>query len=242
MPLLVKVRSFLRNLLSSRSVEADLEQEVHAHLEMLVEENICSGMSPLEAQRAANIELGGIEQVKERVREERIGNWLHSVLSDCRYGVRQLRKNPGFAAVAVLTLALGIGANTAIFSVVQGVLLAPLPYREPDRLVTVWLNNFRLKSTTYLSYRDFMDWERADPPFEKVSAYASRSFDLSSPGNPEHLEGREISSNFLSTLGVGLAMGREFSAEEDRYGGAPVAIISNGLWRDRLGGSALALG
>ena len=165
-----------------------------------------------------------------------------SLLKDIRYGVRNLASTPGFTAVAVLTLALGIGANTAIFSVLQGVLLAPLPYREPDRLVTVWLNNFRLNSPTNLSYRDFMDWESGAPPFEKMSAYAFRSFDLSSPGNPEHLEGREISSNFLSTLGVRLALGREFSAEEDRNGGAPAVIISSGLWRDRFGSSAAALG
>jgi putative ABC transport system permease protein len=167
---------------------------------------------------------------------------LDGLLKDIGYGVRNLARTPGFSAVAVLTLALGIGANTAIFSVVQGVLLAPLPYREPDRLVTVWLNNFRLKSPTNLSYRDFMDWERGAPPFEKMAAYAWRSFDLSSPGNPEHLAGREISANFLSTLGTGLALGRQFSAEEDRNGGARVAIISNGLWRDRFGGSGTAIG
>jgi predicted permease len=167
---------------------------------------------------------------------------VETLIQDLRFGLRIFRKSPGFTAIAILTLALGIGANTAIFSIVQGVLLAPLPYREPDRLVTVWLNNFRLKSPTDLSYRDFMDWEHGAPPFEKMSAYAWRSFDLSSPGNPEHLAGREISSGFLSTLGVGLALGREFSKEEDRNGGAPVAIISNGLWRDRFGGSATALG
>src|SRR6266851_4514822 len=138
MPLLVKTRSFLRNLFLPRRVEVDLDKEVHSHLEMLIEENIRAGMPPPEAQRAATIELGGIEQVKEQVREERLGNWLHSVLSDCRYGLRQLRKNPGATAVMVFTLALGIGATTAIFSVVYGVLLRPLPYTDANRIMAVF--------------------------------------------------------------------------------------------------------
>src|SRR5712691_1234771 len=135
MPLLLKVRSFLRNLFLSRRVEVDLDEEVRSHLEMLIEENIRAGMSSKEAQRAARMELGGIEQVKEQVREKRMGVWLFTVVSDCGYGLRQLRKNPGFTVVAVLTLALGIGATTAIFSVVYGVLLRPLPYSNADRIM-----------------------------------------------------------------------------------------------------------
>src|SRR5439155_17855028 len=138
MPLFVKAGSFLRNLFSSRRVEADLDEEVHSHLEMLVEENIRAGMPPKEAKRAARIELGGIEQVKEQVRETRIGNWIPSVVSDARYGLRQLRKNPGFTAVAILTLALGIGANTAIFSHVNALILRPFSLPNLDRVVAVW--------------------------------------------------------------------------------------------------------
>jgi predicted permease len=220
----------------------ELEKEIQHHLQMAAKERAERGASARDAEAGARREFGNVELVKEATRDTWGWRWLKDLYGDLRYGMRTLGKNKGFAAVAILTLAMGIGANTAIFSVVQGVLLAPLPYSEPDRLVTVWLNNFRLKSPTELSYRDFLDWQRGAPPFEKISAYAWRSFDLSSPGNPEHLEGREISSNFLSTLGVGLALGREFSAEEDRNGGAPVALISNGLWRDRFGGSATALG
>ena len=159
-----------------------------------------------------------------------------------RYALRQLRRNPGFAVVAVLTLALGIGANTAIFSVLDGVVLAPLPYRQPDRLVVVALYNRSLRYATDLSYPDFLDWQRNSRSFEQIAAFTPRGFDLASPGAPEHLDGNEISASFFSTLGVKLALGRDFSQEEDRYGGTPAAIISNRLWQDRFAANPAALG
>src|SRR5258708_38023341 len=135
MTLFVKALSFFRNLLFSQRVEADLDAEVRSHLEMLTEENVRAGMAGAEAQRAAQIELGGIEQVKEQVRSERIGNWLQSVIVDFRFALRQLRKFPGFTAVVVLTLALGIGSNTAIFSVWNFLLLPVLPFLRPSELL-----------------------------------------------------------------------------------------------------------
>jgi predicted permease len=158
------------------------------------------------------------------------------------YGLRQLRRNPGFAAVAVLTLALGIGANTAIFSVLDGVVLSPLPYREPDRLAVVALYNRNLKYATNLSYPDFLDWQRSTRSFQQIAAFASQGFDLTNPGTPEHLPGNEVSSTFFSTLGVKLALGRNFSPQEDRFGGMSAAIISDGLWQDRFDGNPAALG
>jgi hypothetical protein len=134
MPLFTKARSFLRNIFFPNHGEADLDHEVQSNLQLLTDENIRAGMPPTEAHRAACIELGGAEQVKEQVREQQIGNWLRSVLSDFRYGFRQLRKNPGFTAVAVLTLALGIGATTSIFTLVQQVMLRSLPVARPDQL------------------------------------------------------------------------------------------------------------
>jgi hypothetical protein len=156
--------------------------------------------------------------------------------------IRILTKSPGFAAVAVLTLALGIGANTAIFSVFEGVVLAPLPYREPDLLVMALLYNRTLKYATYLSYPDFLDWQRGSRSFEQVAAFRGQGFDLTSPGAPEHVDGKEVSSSFFGTLGARLVLGRDFSPEEDRTRGMSAVVISNRLWQDRFSGSQAALG
>src|SRR5215831_13014836 len=138
MRLYVKARSFLRNLFLTERVEQDLGLEVHSHLQLLIDENLRAGMSRQEAQRAARMELGGAEQVKQQVRERRLGESLHSWITDCRFGARQLYKNPGFTLTVVLTLALSVGANTAIFSLVNALLLKRLPYDHPERIGTIY--------------------------------------------------------------------------------------------------------
>ncbi len=168
--------------------------------------------------------------------------WLDRFAREVRYACRSLRKSPGFAAAAIVTLALGIGANTAIFSALEGVVLAPLPYREPDRLVIVALYNRSLKYATYLAYPDFLDWQRTARSFEQIAAFKPLGFDLTNPGSPEHVNGYEVSSGFFSTLGVQFALGRSFSANEDRIGGMPAAVISDRLWRDRFGRNPAAVG
>ena len=146
------------------------------------------------------------------------------------------------ATAAVATLALGIGANTAIFSVLEGVVLKPLPFPQPDRLVIVALFNRSLGYATYLSYPDFVDWQRNARSFERIAAFTNDGFDLTAPGLPEHLDGKEVSANFFSTLGVQLAFGRSFSPNEDRIGGAPAAVISNRIAQERFAGGPAALG
>ncbi|MGC1620554.1 MAG: ABC transporter permease, partial [Candidatus Acidiferrum sp.] len=164
------------------------------------------------------------------------------MLQDLRFAFRMLRKSPGFTAVAVLTLALGIGANSAMFSVVDGVLLAPLPYSQPDRLVVVWENNLHFKHTVWPSYPNFQDWRRSAGSFQQMAALRWQNYNLTSPGTPEHALGEDVSADFFTTLGVELALGRNFSQQEDQRGGAPVVIVSNRLWKNRLSGSAEALG
>jgi predicted permease len=221
--------------------ERDLSDELRHHFDEQVAANIASGMSPKNARRQATLQFGALEGVKKDCREQRRGFWFEALVTDVRYALRTLRKNPGFAAIAILTLALGIGANTAMFSVIQGVLFAPLPYSGPDRLVMVWENNPRFPRV-WVSYPNFLDWQRTVHSFQQMAASIEHGVDLSAPGAPAHLKGKAVSSGFFHTLGVRLALGREFSPEEDRHGGTPAVIISHGLWRDRFNGSSAALG
>ena len=170
MSLKVKARSLFRNLFRSRHVEADLDQEIHSHLDLLVDENIRAGMPPKEALRAAWLELGGIDQVKDKVRADRMGNWLRSVLSDCRYALRQLRSIPGFTAIAILTLALGVGANTAIFSFSDAILLRPLPVIRPAEVLTV-ADATPDKALEGLSFPDYIDIRDNSTSFSALLAY-----------------------------------------------------------------------
>jgi putative ABC transport system permease protein len=235
MPLFVKFQSFLRNLFFRR-VEADLDQEVHAHLQLLTAENIRAGMPPLEAQRAARIELGGIEQVKEQVREERLGTWLRSVFSDCRYGLRQLRKNPGATAVMVFTLALAIGATTAIFSVVYGVLLRPLPYTDSSRIMAIFEVNSK-GGWSHLADPNFDDFRDQNRSFQAIAKYSANTASVSGASQPTRTMVASISPDFLKVFGVQPVVGRDFSAGDGKKGAAPTVLVSHEYWTQYLGSS-----
>jgi putative ABC transport system permease protein len=198
-------------------------------------------MSPQQARRAARIELGGIDQVKEQVSEIRIGNWLHSVISDVRYAVRQIAKSPGFTIVSVLTLALAIGANTALFSVINGVLLNPLPYPHPEQLITLHESkpNF---NTGSISYPNFLDWQKDNRTLSSMAISRGSSFSLTNLGEAEQVQAQLITSDFFPILGVNPVLGRNFLPADDQIGAAAVALVSAGFWKRKFGSAPDILG
>ncbi len=155
-------------------------------------------------------------------------------LQDLRYGLRRLAKSPGFTVVAIVTLAMGIGANTAIFSVVNGVLISPLPFRNADRIVSLFqdLPDFRKGS---FSYPNFLDWQRDNRVFESMAAYRWANGTITGGGQPENVSARSVSAAFFTILGVNPILGRNFTVEDDRRGAAPTVLISEGLWQRKFG-------
>ena len=245
MSLLPRLSSLGRNLLHKPRMERDLGDEVRSYVEMLTDEKVRAGLSPLEARRRALIELGGVEQVKEQVREIRIGTLLETLFQDLRYGVRTLAKNPGFTAVAVLALALGIGANSAIFSVVYGVLFRPLPYSAADRLALVYMR-FSPQNTEHgtMSIADYLDWKAQNRAFEDPALFSHSGwlFEITGAGDPEQVPGAVASAGFFSVLQASPLIGRVFHAGEDRPTSAPVVVLSEALWRRRFGGDPNVMG
>jgi len=247
MPLPAKARSFLRNLFFTRRAEEDLDQEVRSHLQMLMDEKLRAGMGREEAERAARLELGGTEQVKEQVREKRLGNGLHSVSSDCRFGLRQLRKNPGFTLTVVLTLALSVGANTAIFSLVNALLLKSLPYPHPERMGTIYT---RITGSSGASDErhnvNGEQWEllRDNVPAltSAVSSVGTTGVNLKGGAHVGYAHDGRVSAHYLDVLGLQPILGRNFSDDEDRPHGPKAAILSYSLWRNVFGADPGILG
>ncbi len=234
---------FLRfaSLFRQAHLDRDLDAEMASHLAFATDENLQHGMPPREARRQALIHFGGTQQARENHRDSRGFPALEVLLQDLRFALRMLRKNPGFTVIAILTLALGIGANSALFSAVNGVLLNPLPYDHPERLVAVYAQtpDFRFSS---ISYPNFLDWCRYNHSFSDLAAFRMDNFNLTGMGEPERLKANMVSASFFTLLGVKPVIGRSFVDQEDQLGGAPVALISEGLWKRKFSSSPDVVG
>ena len=226
---------------SRKKWERELSEEMRDHVERQTAANVAAGMNAQEARRQATLEFGGAEAVKENCREQRSGFWLETLVTDVRYGIRMMLRTPGFTIVAILTLALGIGANTAIFSVVDGVLLNPLPFPQPEQLVTLSESkpNFATGSISYLNFRD---WQRNNHTFSSMAISRPISFSLTGTGEAEQLQAELLSSDYFSLLGVKPVIGRLFAPGEDEVGAARIVLINAGLWKRKFGSSPEVLG
>jgi predicted permease len=225
-------------------MEEQLEKELRFHIEQHSADLIAQGQSPAAARRQARLALGGPEQVKEHCRDARGTRWLEDLWQDFRYALRTLRQRPGFAAVALLTLALGIGATTVMFTVINGVLLKPYPFPQPGRLVS--LQEKTDWSTPYgniwaFTYPNYLDCKR-DSRSLGMAAWRWNGGTVSEPGEAAFVDSYQVSSEVFSILGVPLLKGRAFLPEDDRPGAAPVAIVSQDLWHSRFGGNLSAIG
>jgi predicted permease len=239
------LRAFLSRLkepLIRERQDRDLTLELETHLQMLTDDKIRAGIPPEEARRQARIALGGAQCIKENCHDARGSRRLEDLWHDLRYALRTLRRQPGFAAVALLTLALGTGATTVMFTLIDSVLLKPLPYPDPDRLVSVHVRTERFGDSLRFSYPDFLDLNRDSRSLTHIAAWTDGGGTVTEPGEPQYALGREISSGMFSALGIPLFRGRAFLPAEDRPGGPPVIVISYGLWQRLYAGRAAAIG
>jgi predicted permease len=227
----------------NRQREEEIDRELRDHLELEAAEQRDSGLAPDDARHAAQRAFGNTTLVAEEIREARVFGWLGSVSQDVRYGARMLRKNPGFAAAAVCTLALGIGANTAIFTVVNAVLLNRSPYADASRLVMLWEQKPALGwYQNIVSAANFIDWRSQNHVFQGMAAISQGFFDVGVTGEPLEVRGEQVSADFFPVLGAHAALGRTFTSEDDQPGGPRVVVLSNQLWKERFGGDAALIG
>ncbi|HEX9967814.1 MAG TPA: ABC transporter permease, partial [Solirubrobacterales bacterium] len=241
-----RLRAFLLRLAAMfdrERLDRELAAELESHLALHIDDNLRSGLTPGEARRQALLKLGGVAQAEERYRDRRGIPLLEHLVRDLLFGARMLRRNPGFTAVAVLTLGLGIGANTAIFSVVNAVLLRPLPYPRSGDLVLVWATNTETGDTEDVaSYPDFEEWQARSRSFERMAAFTTRGMTLSDGDQTEMVAAVQATPGFFELLGVAPALGRTFRPGEEQEGAPKVAILSDGSWRRYLGGRPDVLG
>jgi predicted permease len=221
-------------LFRQRELDRQIDEEILAHLELAELDARAAGLRPDEAREAARRNFGGIEQMKEDHRDHRSVQWIDNLLRDLRYGLASLARNPGFATVAIGLLALGIGANSAMFSIVDTVLLKPLPFPEPERMVRLWESTPQgHNGTTTLT---FLDWKRQTELFDAVSVENSEKVAMATGGDPIRVSGKTVSADYFQVFGVSPQIGRAFAHGEDQPGAARVAVLSNVFWRKQFAG------
>src|SRR5579863_8736004 len=244
------IRSYLERILRGwprrPPPEEGLDQELRAYVDLVADERVVSGMAPGEARRTALAEFGGIERVKQAVRDERAGAGLERLFRDLKFGLRQVARNPGFAATIAVTLALAIGANTAVFSLINALLLKDLPYPHPDRLGTIFLTSHGSKFDWQSHAITGEQWEllRDGVPslLSAVSSTGISGINLRAGAHVEYVHGARVSARYFEALGLRPALGRSFSEAEDRPHGAKAVILSYNLWRNTFGMNPSLLG
>ncbi len=235
-----------RSLFRRNVVEKELDEELRFHFEHQVENYLRAGLTREQATRRIRLEFGHLDQVREECREARGVGFIETLLQDVRYGLRMLRKSPGFTTIAVLTLALGIGANTAIFSIVDAVLLRPLPFKNADRLLDLTEYNPGKVDSTGVPYPDYLVWKQQNTVFDETAAYflisASNDIVLGGPSSVERARYSTVTNSFFTLLAVKPAIGHGFAPADEKPGGTKVFLVSDALWRGVFGGDPRAIG
>jgi putative ABC transport system permease protein len=235
--------SWWKSLFHKGALDAQLDSEIRFHIEKLTNDNIAAGMAPAEARRQAVLEFGGREQIKEELRDVHRVSIIETTLANLKSAFRFIRKSPSFSIIVILTLALGIGANSAVFSAIDAILLRPLPFPNGDQLMRLGQYNPRVKSPqTFVAPVRLEDWNRMNTAFQVISGYYRDDESETSGDLPEKVAEAFVAPRFLHVLGVSPALGRDFSADEEHFGGPNAALISDGYWRRRFHGDPNAIG
>src|ERR1700712_4745083 len=242
MSLLDKATNRLQSLADRERFENDLDDEMRFHLEMEAGKHEARGMAPEEARALARREFGQVDRFKDEVRDVRGVTWMDDVRRDVRFALRSLRRSPGFTLVAVLCLALGIGANAAIFSVINAVLLRPLPYADSDRLIRAYEMRGDEGKTGSVSVPNYVDWRAQNIGFQDLAAWMEGNRNLEGVGGTERIGSVEVTPNLFTILGTPALRGRAFVPGQDEPGKGQVAVISEGLWRRRFGADPALIG
>ena len=235
-----QIGSSLAALFRRRHQDTEMDEEIRFHLEMETKRNVAAGNAERDAQRRARRDFGGVERHKDDVRDARGANWFFDAWSDVRFALRSLRQRPGLSAAATLTLALGVGATSAVFGVLKSVLLTPLPYDQPDHVVVVW-SAWKGFDQTWLSYDEWEGWKARVPAFADIGLYQDGSATVDGD-SPERVRTATVQASVLPILGVKPERGRNFTAEEDRPGGPSVVLLSHELWERRFGADPSVIG